>query len=502
LDLIIASFADVFSPISFLLLTGGIIIGTIFGAIPGLTATMGVALFVPITFSLDPVTGLLLLLGIYIGGVSGGLISATLLGIPGTPSSVATTFDAYPMAKNGQPVRALGIGIVASLVGGFLSFIVLITISPFISRFAVKMGPFEYFSLTLLALTLISILSKGNMVKGITAGVLGIAISLIGFAPIDGTARFTFDIMELKAGISLLPLIMGLFAITQILLDIKAGEGKQEMNFKVSGLGLSVKEFFENSWNMLRSSLIGIGFGILPGMGSGASNIVAYAQAKQSSKRSENFGKGEAEGIFASESSNNAAVGGALIPLLTLGIPGDTVTAILLGGFMIHGIQPGPLLFKTNPDIVYVIFIGFAVAIILVFLLQMFGMRLFPRILMIPKNYLFSSLLVMTVVGAFATKNITFDIWVMLAFGAIGYILIKNNFPMPPLILGFVLGPLCETYLRRALMSSDSMLDFFTKPVSGLFLVIALLLVLYTLIKELKATQASQTTFIDKNTNL
>lgn len=490
MDVFMSSLGDAFSLVPMLLLIIGVIVGIIFGAIPGLTATMGVALAVPITFSLEPVAGILLLVGIYVGGISGGLIGATLLGIPGTPSSVATTFDAFPMAKKGEPVRALGIAIVASLIGGILSFIVLVTISPIISRYAVKMGPYEYAALTFFALTLISVLSKGNMIKGITAGILGIAISLVGFAPIDSTARFTFGMNELKGGISLLPLIMGLFAISQIFIDIKAGEKKSEINFKVSGLGISLKEFFGNTWNMIRSSLIGIGFGILPGMGSGASNIVAYAQAKNASKKSENFGKGEAEGIFASESANNASIGGALIPLLSLGIPGDTVTAILLGGLMVHGIQPGPLLFKTNPDIVYIVFISFAVAMLLVFLFQMGGMRLFPKILMIPAKYLYSFLIVMTVVGAYASNYMLFDIWMMLGFGVVGYILMKNNYPIAPMILGFVLGPLFEKYLRRGMMSSDSMAEFITRPVSAIFIIAALICIFFTLYKEIKGAKA------------
>ncbi|WP_421617061.1 tripartite tricarboxylate transporter permease [Brevibacillus sp. TJ4] len=486
MDYMFSAMLDVFSPVSLLFMLGGVIIGTIFGAIPGLTSTMGVALFVPITFGLDPVSGILLLIGVYYGGVSGGLVSATLLGIPGTPSSIATTFDAFPMAKQGEPVRALGIGITASFIGGIFSFLALITISPIVSRYAVMMGPFEYAALTVFALTLIVVLSKGNLIKGIASGLVGIAIAMIGFSPIDGTARFTFDVTALKAGISLLPLIMGLFALSQIHHEIRSGQKQSEMNLKVSGLGISLGELLGNTWNLVRSSLIGIGFGILPGLGSGSSNLVAYAQAKQASKDPESFGKGNPAGIYASESSNNAAVGGALIPMLTLGIPGDTVTAIMLGGFMIHGIQPGPLLFTSNPDIVYTVFIGFLVAIIMVFLLQMFGMRLFPKILNVPANYLYPILLVLTVVGAYTTNSTMFDVWVMLVFGAVGYFMMQNNYPIAPLILGFVLAPILETYTRRALMYSGNVLDFFTRPVSAIFLSLALIMLIITIIKEYK----------------
>src|SRR5699024_7438348 len=393
---------EIFTFNTIILLLLGAVIGLIFGSLPGLTATMGVAVLLPITFSLDAIEGIVLLIGVYVGGISGGLVAATLLGIPGTPSSIATTFDAYPMTKNGEPVRALGIGIVGSLVGGILSFIVLIAVAPIIASLAVKLTQFDYAALIFFALALISVLSKGNIIKGITSGFIGLSIALIGFAPIDRSQRFTFGNINLGSGIELLPLMLGLFAIAIILISVQEKERNTEINFKVKGLGVSLKEFFNNTWNMIRSSIIGIGFGILPGMGSGISNIISYAQAKQSSKNPEEFGKGSPEGIYASETSNNASIGGALVPLLALGIPGDTVTAILLGGFVIQGIQPGPLLMQQNPGVVQAVYIAFLLSIIVVFLLQLFGMRLFPLILKIPKNYLFGILVVLSAVGAFS----------------------------------------------------------------------------------------------------
>src|SRR5699024_6297831 len=240
--------------------------------------------------------------------------------------------------------------------------------------------------------SLISILSKGNSIKGITSGFIGLAISLIGLSPIDRSTRFSFGSIGLSGGIELLPLMLGLFAISIILISVQEKDIKRDINLKMRGLGISIKELINYSWNLIRSTIIGIGFGILPGMGSGISNIIAYAQAKQSSKEPEKFGEGSPEGIYASETSNNASIGGALIPLLALGIPGDTVTAMLLGGFLIQGIQPGPLLMKQNPDVVYIVYITFFIAILLVFFLQLFGMRLFPLILRVPKNYLFGIL--------------------------------------------------------------------------------------------------------------
>ncbi|MCM3761989.1 tripartite tricarboxylate transporter permease [Halalkalibacter oceani] len=464
----------------------GVFIGIIVGSIPGLNATMAVAILVPVTFGFDSVSAILLLVGVYVGGISGGLVASTLLGIPGTPSSVATTFDAYPMTKNGEPVRALGIGIIATLVGGLIGGVFLITSSVTISQFAVRLGPPQFFSLVFFAILLISVLSRGNMIKGFTSGLLGVAIALVGFSPIDGSARLTFGISQLNSGVSLVAVIMGLFAISQILSDIEKGDLKTKTSLKIKGIGISISETFANMWNMIRSSLIGVGFGVLPGLGAGASNLVAYAQAKQTSKNKKNFGKGAPEGIYASESSNNAALGGALIPLLSLGIPGDTVTAILLGGFMIHGIQPGPMLFTSNPDIVYVVFIGFFLSIIAVFALQLLGMRLFPKILMIPNHYLFSIILMLTVVGVYADNYLIFDVWLMVLLGVVGLILMKNNFPFAPLILGFVLGPIGEDYLRRGLMQYGNIFTMLNDPISIILVSTALIVFFYSLYSEVK----------------
>ena len=486
MDVLVQSLNEALTPFVILLMALGVLVGLIFGTVPGLTATMGMALFVPFTFGMDPVPGIAFLICLHLGGVSGGLVASTLLGIPGTPSSIATTFDAYPMSKNGEPLRALGIGVIASLVGGALSFIALVTISPVISRLAVQMGPFEFFALIFFALSLVAVLAKGSMLKGITAGFLGLAAGLVGFAPIDGLQRYTVGILELKGGFELLPLIMGLFAISQILIEILGDSKSQKIDLKAKGFAFSLVEIIKNGWNLLRSSLIGIAFGILPGLGSGTSNLVAYAQAKQASKSSERFGKGAPEGIYASESANTASVGGSLIPMLSLGIPGDTVTAILLGGFMVHGLQPGPLFFTSNPHIVNVVFIAFFVAMIFVFLFQLFGMKLFTRVLTVPKQYLFPVIFVLTVVGAYTTNSSIFDIWVMILFGVVGFFLVRNGFPIAPMILGFILGPLLETYMRRALMTSGNAADFFTNPISALFILAGVACVAFTLRSEIK----------------
>src|SRR5699024_6065253 len=340
--LFLGTFQDIVFSSSLLFIIIGVAVGIIIGAILGLSATMAVYDLVTVSFGLSPYDGLSLLIGVYIGGISGGLIGATLLGIPGTSSSIATSFDAYPMAKKGEPVRALGIGILGSLLGGILSFFVLVIFTSVIASYAVKLGPGDYFSLMFIAIVLISVLSRGNMIKGLISGILGIVFGLAGYATIDGTTRFTFGLEFLNNGFSLIVVMIGIFSITIILEGIINDEETQQKIGKLKGFGINLREVFSNTWNIIRSSAIGTFVGILPGLGSGGANLIAYAQTKQSSKNPDSFGKGNPAGIYASESSNNASLGGALIPLLSLGIPGDTVTAVLIGGFMVHGIRPGP----------------------------------------------------------------------------------------------------------------------------------------------------------------
>ncbi len=486
MEYLVTSFGLIFQPIAFLLLLTGTIIGIIFGAIPGLTATTGVSLLLPLTFGMTPEMGVALLIGVWIGGVSGGFISATLLGIPGTPASIATCFDAYPLSKKGQAVKALGTGIVASFIGTFLSVIIAALVSPLIADMALKLGPWEYFSLCVCALTLVASLAKGDIFKGLAASFFGVALSAVGLSPIDGGPRFNFGSITLTGGFDILAMILGIFAIKQILKDFADGQQPPvDVSLKVSGLGITIKEFVSNLWNIIRSFLIGLWIGFLPGMGSGLSNLVAYAQAKQSSTHPEEFGKGCVDGVWASEVSNNAAVGGAIIPTVTLGIPGDSVTAILLGGLMIHGIQPGPLLFTNNPLIVYIIFVATAISAILTLLLQFGGMRYFPLILKIPYHYLYSALIVMSFIGAFASNNSDFNIWIMLMFAVVGILMDMGGLPVSPMILGFILGPMVEVNLRRGLTySSGSFTTFLTRPISALLLVIAVVSVLWPVIMD------------------
>ena len=443
-----------------LLMTAGVAFGIVFGAIPGLTATMGVALGLPITFSMTPIEGLAFLCAIYIGGVSGGLISAILLKIPGTPSSIATTFDGSPMAARGEAGRALGIGITYSFIGTIFSLLALMFIAPPIADIALKFGPFEYFAVSIFALTIISSLSEGSMIKALMSGVLGIGVTTIGAAPIDGFPRFTFG-------------------------NSASAEEKVNTKFKIRGLGFSFKEFKGQIVNMVRSALIGIGVGILPGLGGATSNLIAYAAAKNSSKHPEKFGTGIMDGIVASETSNNASVGGALIPLLTLGIPGDAVTALMLGGFMIHGLTPGPLLFTNNGSLVYGIFIALFIATVLMFVLEFFGIRIFTYILKIPKHVLYPFVIVLSVIGAFGLNNRISDVYALLIFGFLGYGMNKFQYPLAPFVLGFILGPIIETNLRRGLsFAGGNFMVIFTRPISCTFLVLTAAAVIFQIVKQ------------------
>ena len=470
----------------------GTVVGIIFGAVPGLTAVMAIALFLPMTYGMSMGLGISVLIALYIGAISGGLISAILLKIPGTPSSVATCWDGHPLAEKGQAAKALGVGIVFSFMGTVVSIIALVFIAPTLAKVALRFGPHEYFAIAVFSLTLIATLSTGSIVKGLFSGVLGFVFSTVGIAPVEANVRFTFGRFELNNGFDTLTVLVGLFAVTEII--SVAEKVKHEANAtvmqvdmkKIKGFGFSWKEYVGQLPNFARSALIGVGIGILPGIGGATSNILSYLVAKKQSKYPEKFGTGIIDGLVASETANNATIGGALIPLLTLGIPGDGVTAIMLGGFLIHGIQPGPMLFRAQADLVYIIFAALIVCSILMLIIEFYGLRVFVRLLRVPKYILLPIIFVLCVVGAFGLSSRVFDVVTILVFGLIGYAFVKFKIPQAPFIIGFILGPMAETNLRRGLMLSDNnFMGFITNPLSGTFLAIAVLAMFWPLIKAL-----------------
>ena len=496
-EMLMQGFAAVMNVPCMLPVFAGVAIGIIFGAIPGMSATMAIALFLPITYKMTPITSICLLIGLYIGGISGGLISAILLKIPGTPSSIATTFDGAPMAAKGEAGKALGVGIVFSFVGGMISLLALMFIAPAIAKVALKFSTFEYFSISVFSITLIGSLSGDNIWKGLLSGFLGVLLSTVGMAPIDGLPRFTFGRTELTAGFDILPVLIGLFAVSELFVlaeDKYKDTFVKPIEYKMKGFGFTFKEFWEQKWNALRSGVLGTAIGILPGIGGSVSCILSYILSKKCSKYPEKYGTGIIDGIVASETSNNAVTGGALIPLLTLGIPGDATTAMLLGALTLHGIAPGPLLFTTNGDLVYGIFIALLFANVMMLVVEFLGLRIFVKLLNIPKKILMPVIIVLCVIGAFGLNNRTFDAVAIVIFGLIGYLLQKFKYPAAPMILGFILGPIIETNFRRSLMfSNGTAAPFFTNPISGVFLVLTFVSIAFTVVKTYKKSKEKKT---------
>lgn len=494
--MILEALSLVLNPVCLMLILMGVIVGIIFGSIPGLSATMAIVLFLPMSFGMTPMNGISLLVGLYLGGISGGLISAILLKIPGTPSSISTVFDGGPMAEKGEAGRALGIGILYSFLGGLLSIFALMFISPYLAAITLKFTPVEYFAVAIFSLTIIASLSGNSLINGLLSGFFGIALSLVGMAPIDAYTRFTFGHFQLLSGFDIVVILIGVFAVTDIILsgyDRKHLADKMEKKtFVLNGFGISMKEFKEQIGNMIRSSLIGIGIGILPGIGGSTAGLLSYTATKNASKYPEKFGTGVIDGVIASETSNNAVIGGSLIPLLTMGIPGNTVTAIFLGGLTIHGISPGPLIFDKSGQYVYGIFIALIIANIFMLIFERAGLKVFVKLLDIPKHILLPIIMVCCVVGAYSSNSRIFDVWCVLAFGLMGLVFKKLKVPTTPLIIGFILGKMAEENLRRALQASDGAIGvFFTRPISLVFLVIAFLSVVMTLKKSFASKKAT-----------
>lgn len=462
----------------YLLVTLGVLIGIIFGAIPGMTATMAVAVCLPMTYALDLNHGLALLLGLYVGGISGGLVPAILINIPGTPSSITTTFDGYPMTQQGKPEQALKIGIAASLFGGLFSAAILFYFAPTLADWAIKFSYVEKFLIILFALTVIASLTK-RMLVGIFSGVLGVYVSLFGVYNMgiggNGELRIISEAMAtfMENGFSLLPLLIGLFGMTVILDEAEKGVHDEA----TGGFKFAAKQRFE--WavfkgqftNLIRSSSIGTFIGLLPGVGGSAASVLSYTQAKNFSKEHDKFGTGHPPGVIASESANNGLTGGALIPLLSLGIPGDSTTAVLIGAFTLQGIQVGPLFIGENPNTWNTMMIGLVIANIVMFLTMWFAIRHFAKVITVPKYLLYPGIMMMCVVGAYAINSgIMFDVWTLFIFGIIGFVGVKMGLEIAPFIIGFILGPSAEIYFVKSLESFGTLTIFFTKSPIAVFL--------------------------------
>jgi putative tricarboxylic transport membrane protein len=493
--MLISGFLNIFSePVTFALILFGVIFGVIFGAIPGLTTVAAVSMVLPVTYVLTQNAGLSMLTAIYIGGTSGGLISAILLNIPGTPSSIATCFDGRPMALKGEAGKAIGIGIMSSLLGTLFSVLAMIVISRPLAAFTIKFGPWEYFGVTLFALTLIASLCGKSMSKGLLSALFGMMFATVGLAPIDSAKRFTFNSLDLSSGFALLPVLVGLYAISEVLeTAVEEHKDSKMSGYHIKGLGFTWADVHDQIGNFIRSALVGLGIGILPGIGGSTSNLVAYSVAKNSSKHPEKFGTGIVDGVIATETANNASIGGAMIPLLTLGIPGDGVTAILLGGFMIHGLTPGPLLFQTNGDTIYTIYAAMILASVLMAVVMFVGLRGFVKILNVPSYILLPLIVVLCCIGSYALNYRVFDIWSLLLFGLIGYVMKKVGVPLPPFILGFILAKDFETNLRRGLQYANGKpLEILTHPIALVFICLTVFSVIRSVIKGMTTSNKAE----------
>ncbi len=475
-----------FEPTILLSTLVGVVAGIIVGLIPGFTITMGVILVLPFTFGMSPLQGIATMMGVAVGGASGGLISACLIGIPGTPSSVATTFDGFPMARKGEPGRALGLGTWASLFGGIIGWIVLALAAPPLAEFGLKFGPWELFSLIAFSITMIASLSGGSLVKGIISGLLGMLLVSVGNDPQLNIERFSFGNPDIEAGFDFLPVLIGLFGFSQLMTDLERGEGSTlRAVIPVRSLNIPHLQCLKDIWNskvvLLWSSIVGAWIGVVPAVGGSVANVLAYDQAKKVSRHREKFGTGHYEGIIASEAGNNSVSAGDLVPMLALGIPGDAVTAVMLGALLIHGVQPGPQL-MTDPrtaQLAYGVIVGYLFATVLTLLVQFWGMFLFARLVLVPFHVLVPGILVLSGLGAFVLNNRVFDIWVMFGFGILGYLMVKHDFELPPFVIGFLLGPIAEINVKRALQTDPSLLPFVTRPISALLLGLAVVSVLY-----------------------
>lgn len=481
--LLLQGLAEILQPVNLLWILTGTFSGIVLGAIPGLTGAMGISLMVPLTYSMPPIPSICMLLGVYCGGTYGGSITAILINTPGSGASVVTAFDGYELAKKGKGGKALRMALYASFAGGIISALMLSTVSPFIAKMALKFGPCEYLALIILGLMVVGGISGDDICKGLIAAAFGLLVSMVGQDPGSGSRRLTFGSNNLLSGIPSVPLLIGMFALSEILIQAeKLGRSKAKIEIaKMEGdQRLPFKEFISYWKTILKGSLIGTYIGAIPGIGASVASFVSYNEAMRVSKHPEEFGHGSLDGVAASESGNNGVTGATLIPLLTLGIPGDVVTGILLGAFMIQGLIPGPMLLSEHPDTIYAIFAGLIVVNIVMLLLGMAGMKLFPYVSKIPGDLMFSCVFVMCAVGAYATQNTTFMVVLMLVFGFLGYVMKKAGLPTGAFLVAYMLGNTFESNLQRTMILLENRIYLIvTKPIADVFLLLAVICLFY-----------------------
>ncbi len=475
LESLLSVIGQVFQPFNLLIVLLGTFVGIFVGAMPGLSSIMGLSLMLPLTLRFEGTTGILMLLGVFCGAIYGGSITAILVKTPGTANSAATVLDGYPLTQRGEAARALGISTFSSTFGGLFSAVMLLWTAPLLSKVALSFTSPEYFSLAIFGLSMVTSLSSKNVAKGLISAVFGLMLGTVGMDALTGVKRFTFGSTYLLGGIAMVPVLIGLYAFAQGLANVEAaGEEHKHAGVKLKHTFPRLSDLRRTLPTMLRSSVIGTVVGAIPGTGGDIASWLAYNEARRWDKHPEEFGTGRIEGVAAPEAANNAVSGGALIPLLTLGIPGDAGTAVMLGALMMQGIVPGPLLFTSEQQKVYTIIVGLFVANLCMGLLGFCGIRLFSKIGDISNRYLTPIVFVFCIVGTFALNNSVNDIFLMLVIGVLAFFLIKLGFPMPPVILGLILGDTLEKNLQRSLMvSKGSFSIFFTRPISLCLLLVA-----------------------------
>jgi putative tricarboxylic transport membrane protein len=464
---IIASAGTLFTINNIFFMFVGTFFGILVGAIPGLTGTMAVSLLVPVTYAMDPLAGLSMLCGIYNGAIYGGSISAILFRIPGTPAACATVFDGYPLTRQGKSALAMELSVSSSTFGGIFSVLMLLFIAPTLAKFALMFGPAEYFWVAIFGMSMLVSLTENSMIKGVISGLLGLFLSLVGMDPANGVLRFTFENVNLIGGIELVPVLIGLFALPEVFGLLEKPVAKQQKNFNEKNKVRLFGEFFTYWKTYIRGAIVGTIVGIIPAAGGNIASYISYDLAKRGSKIPESFGKGNPEGVVASEAANNAITGGSFVPLLTLGIPGSTTTAAIMGAFMIHGINLGPQLFTTSPNLVYGLMWALLFTNFIMCFLGFYGSKIFQKALSIPDIIVAPLIVVFAVIGCYSIKSNMFDVFVLILCGVMGYFFNKFEFPLTPMILGLILGPIMEVNLLRAIaISKGSVFYLFSSPFS------------------------------------
>ncbi len=489
LSLLLQTLGVIFQPENIVLIFGGMFVGLFFGALPGISSSMGIVLMLPFTYSMGIIPSIVMLVALYAGSAYGGSITAVLFNTPGTPEAVATTFDGYPMAQQGKAGRALGLAVSASSIGGTISVIVMVLSAPILSSIALKIQSAEYFALTFLGLTCIAgIGGSGTPIKALISGCIGVLLAMVGMDPMTGSTRFTFDQLELLTGIEFIPVMIGAFALSEVLKMASENSSKKMLDTdnKISLETINLKELLKQKVTLVKSSLIGTLVGILPGTGGSIASVLSYGEELRSSKTPELMGKGCDAGIIAPEAANNAAAGGAMIPTLVLGIPGSPTTAIILAALVLQGLQPGPRLMHEQPLMLYAIFFSMLIASITILFTGRVAVKAFAYVLRFPYHFIGSAIVVLSIIGSYAIANSVFGIWIMIAFGILGFFMKRYKYSPPALVLGMVLGKLMEENFRRHLLLSDgNYLSFFSRPLAIIIMIFALGTLFWPLINKI-----------------